>query len=277
MFKTDQKHPTSGFYVCFEGIDGCGKTSIIKTLSQKKFPNLKKTELVHPKVTRMPGGTEFSELHRHACISANISHGVQALFYSALHLDTHQRTINPFLDQNELVISDRGFGSAVCYQGVAAGLQNMELMTALLSNLPEIRTADLTIYLDLPLEMGLARTGNDGRDADRFLQFSMKEKETLKESYDLLYKATRVTRHITYDKTTEGYISGLLKRVTDKTVVIDASKDPLTVAVCCYETIRAAIFEKAGFLPSCPPSKLGQLPHWSTVQQFPELTRYSSS
>lgn len=140
-------------FITLEGIEGCGKSTQISMLGQRlAAEGLRATQ------TREPGG---SELGRHLrCILLNENTRLTALSELFLYLaDRAQHVadvIKPALARGEVVVCDRFADSTVVYQGYGRGLDTRQLdalnQVAVAGCLP-----DLTLILDLPVEVGLRR------------------------------------------------------------------------------------------------------------------------
>ena len=141
-------------FITFEGGEGTGKSTQARLLADRLRAD--GTEIL---LTREPGGSPFAETLRALLLNPDIpAHGALAetlLFYAA-RADHLQQMIRPALAAGRWVICDRFSDSTRIYQGAAGGLD-----PALIDQLDEIVVAptipDLTIILDLPVEVGMAR------------------------------------------------------------------------------------------------------------------------
>lgn len=147
-----------GIFITFEGADGAGKTSILNAL-KNDFLSVLGERLV---VTREPGGSKISEEIRKIIVDEknnNMDSRTEALLFAASRRQYLIETVLPALSQNKIVFSDRYVDSSVAYQG--AGRQIGE---QLISDLNRFATEglqpDLTIYFDIPSEVGLKRINN---------------------------------------------------------------------------------------------------------------------
>lgn len=150
-----------GLFIVFEGGEGCGKTTQIKLLA-RKLKRLKIDFLV----TREPGGTPLSEQIREILLNPlnkEISPLAEVFLFSAARCQHVQQKIKPALKEGKVVICDRFSGSTVAYQ--IYGRQQFELLKKF-SVLNDLATGglepDLTILLDIPSEVGLARCKKAG-------------------------------------------------------------------------------------------------------------------
>lgn len=144
----------NGFFVTFEGGEGCGKTTLIQSL-QKEL--VKKG--VEPLLTREPGGSLIAEEIRSVILDkANtmMDARTEALLYAASRRQHLVEVVIPALKEGKLVLSDRYIDSSLAYQGYARGIGIDEIYSinsfAVDSTMP-----DLTFFLDLKPEEGLKR------------------------------------------------------------------------------------------------------------------------
>src|SRR5256885_16860803 len=153
MDEATVKRPSGrGKFISFEGGEGSGKSTQIKLLAQR----LEAAKL-RAILTREPGGSPGAEIIRHLVLSGMgklLGPEAETLLFAAAR-DDHVRTvIEPALNQGTWVLCDRFADSTRAYQGslgsVPAGLINaMQRVTI------GDRKPDLTIILDIPVEIGL--------------------------------------------------------------------------------------------------------------------------
>ncbi len=157
-----------GRFLVLEGIDGCGKTTQLEALRHW----LPASGLLAPGaslvVTREPGGTALGqalrELLLHPPGEATPDPLAELLLYAADRAQHVRQRIEPALAAGDWVLSDRFVGSTVAYQGDGRGLPT-EWINTLESLATGDLMADLTLWLDLPLERSQQRRGH--RPADR--------------------------------------------------------------------------------------------------------------
>lgn len=159
---------SKGRLLVLEGIDGCGKTTQLQQLS-KWLPTSglmpAGSQLI---VTREPGGTALGtslrELLLHPPQDADPGPTAELLMYAADRAQHVDRVIQPALERGDWVLSDRFTGSTMAYQGYGRSLDRV-----LITELERIATRglspDMTIWLDLPLELSVQRRGS--REEDR--------------------------------------------------------------------------------------------------------------
>lgn len=159
---------TTGRFLALEGIDGCGKTTQLEALRLWLPRSGLMPAAAGLVVTREPGGTPLGQALRQLLLTppqqAAPCSTSELLLYAAdraQHVDT---LIRPALERGDWVLSDRFSGSTVAYQGDGRGLS-----LATIAQLEQLATAgldaDLTIWLDLPLEAAWQRRSH--RTPDR--------------------------------------------------------------------------------------------------------------
>lgn len=145
---------TSAF-ITFEGPDGAGKTSVLNALIEHYVVKLGDRLLS----TREPGGNKISEAIRAIIMDkANLEMDArtEALLFAAARRQHLMQTVRPALKAGRIVFSDRYVDSSIAYQG--AGREIGEAAVAEMNRFAtEGLTPDLTIYFDIPSEVGLAR------------------------------------------------------------------------------------------------------------------------
>jgi len=159
--------PTSGTRGCFitlEGPEGCGKTTQARLLAQwlesQSFPVL---------LTREPGGTPIGEQIRtvlHDCANRAMTAETEILLYSAARAQHVAEVIQPALQAGTIVICDRFYDSTYAYQGYGRGLP-MDTLRMITAFATRGLTPDLTLYLDVPPELGLQRRAQSGETLNR--------------------------------------------------------------------------------------------------------------
>jgi dTMP kinase len=144
----------SGVFISFEGGEGSGKstqTQLLKTFLEGKGEKVL--------LSREPGGTPLGKKLRDILLdnqTGNISPRSEALMYAADRAHHVYSLIRPALAAGEIVITDRYLDSSVAYQGAGRILQPSEV--ARISRwATENLAPNLTIVMDIPAEIGLAR------------------------------------------------------------------------------------------------------------------------
>ncbi|KAM3115226.1 dTMP kinase [Phormidesmis sp. 146-33] len=159
-----------GKLIVFEGVEGCGKTTQLQRSYQwlltsgwgaKLQSEGRVKDLV---VTREPGGTTLGVGIRQLLLSPAkepIADRAELLLYAADRAQHVDEFLQPQLTEGTIILCDRYTDSTIAYQGYGRGLDR-----SLIDHLNKIATAglqsDLTIWLDLDAELGLARTQKRG-------------------------------------------------------------------------------------------------------------------
>jgi dTMP kinase len=210
--------PGRGRFITFEGGEGSGKSTQIQTLADRL--NGAKLRAI---VTREPGGSPGAEIIRHLVLSGMgklLGPDAETLLFAAAR-DDHVRTvIQPALKQGIWVLCDRFSDSTRVYQGklgqvAPAVLNAMERVT-----IGDLKP-DLTIILDVPVEVGMQRAAQRrGTGApDRFEAEDVKFHQELRDAY----------RQIAAGE-------------PQRCMLIDASADPGTVAANVWAALRDRFF-----------------------------------
>jgi len=142
-----------GRFVTFEGGEGGGKTTQLLLLARRLgIAGISVT------TTREPGGTPAAEAIRKFLLSGaarSLGPEAEALLFAAARADHLDKLIRPALTQGSWVLCDRFTDSTRAYQG-AAGV-DADLIEALERIAVWPTRPDLTLILDLPVEIGLVR------------------------------------------------------------------------------------------------------------------------
>jgi dTMP kinase len=141
-------------FITFEGPDGSGKTTQARMLTE--YLQSRGLPVLH---TREPGGTAISEQIRDVVLSnrnQSIQHETEALLFSAARAQIVAELIRPALAARKIVICDRYADSTMAYQGYGLGL-DLDALRAITRFATGGLVPDLTFYIDVPAEVGLAR------------------------------------------------------------------------------------------------------------------------
>jgi dTMP kinase len=173
---------TAGRFLTIEGIEGVGKTTQVARLSR----NLAERGIDHV-VTREPGGTPLAEKIRDLVLlprDETLPPAAELLLMfaaRAVHLANH---VEPALKAGRWVICDRFTDATYAYQGAGRGMSQTDIRY-LETLVQGTRRPDLTLLLDVPVEVGLERSRR--RDAgairDRFEVERAEFFERVREAY----------------------------------------------------------------------------------------------
>ena len=153
-----------GRFITLEGGEGAGKSTQIARL--KAFLEARGCKVV---ATREPGGAPGAEMVRKLLVEGPAERwdGItEALLHFAARREHLRSTVWPALERGDWVLSDRFADSTVAYQGYGHGIDRKMLAELYAIAVGDFRP-DLTLILDLPIEVGLsraaARRGNETR------------------------------------------------------------------------------------------------------------------
>ncbi len=155
------------FFITIEGSEGSGKSSVIKFIEQ-----LLKEKGLSSKVYREPGSTEVGEKIRKILLdkkNKKLSLHTELLLYLAARTQLIEEKLNKDLGKYDFIICDRFFDSTLAYQGFALGLGKVVDTSVKMFSLGLV--PNLTLVLDLPPKVGLARVKTKDRIESRALSF----------------------------------------------------------------------------------------------------------
>ncbi|HEY9860649.1 MAG TPA: dTMP kinase [Candidatus Obscuribacterales bacterium] len=185
-----------GRLIVFEGVEGSGKTTqMLRSqtwLSESQwFQALKAQNLAPPVlVTREPGGTELGLELRQLLLGyqgqETIQDRAELLLYAADRAQHVDGYLKPQLAQGAVILCDRYTDSTITYQGYGRGLD-----LALIDQLNQAATgglvSDLTLWLDVDAEVGLARMRQRGQ-ADRIEQADLAFHQRVQQGFQSLHQ-----------------------------------------------------------------------------------------
>ena len=152
-----------GYFISFEGTEGCGKSTHIK-----KLATWLEKEGHTVRTLREPGGTEsgeeIRELLKHG--PDNLAPEAELLLMNASRAQLVREIIRPALAAGEVVLCDRFYDSTTVYQGAGRGLDAAHVQAVIDFAVGETRP-DLTLLLEIPLEISEKRRAKRS-GSDRF-------------------------------------------------------------------------------------------------------------
>lgn len=146
-------------FITLEGPEGGGKSTQAQMLVD--YLSMLGHEVV---LTREPGGTGVGEQIRRVLTSlenTSMHPRTEILLFSASRAQLVSEVIRPHLECGRMVVSDRFYDSTLAYQGYGRGLDLGALRTITAFATGGL-VPDLTILLDLPVEVGLQRREQGG-------------------------------------------------------------------------------------------------------------------
>lgn len=172
-----------GKFITFEGIEGCGKSTQVRLLTE--YLSSKNIPLV---CTREPGGTPIAEAIRKILLDPACSEMLpetELLLYNASRAQHTGELILPALNEGKIVICDRYYDSTYAYQGAARAL-NLNVIDTLTAFATFDTVPDLSILLDVPVEIGLSRITS--RNLDRLEMEAVSFHEKVREQFLFIAK-----------------------------------------------------------------------------------------
>ncbi len=212
-----QDTASRGKLISFEGSEGSGKSTQIAHLAQRLQDA--KYDVIS---TREPGGTEIGEQIRNIIVHNSkgdeMCAETELLLFAAARAQLVREVIAPALLRGAFVLSDRYLDSSTVYQGIARNLAmgpvNQINKFAVGSVMP-----DLTIVIDVPTDIGLARIRQRASDLpDRM------ERENIE----------------FYEKVRAGYLV-LAKGLSNRFVVIDGTQREDVIAKQIWSAVQTRL------------------------------------
>lgn len=174
-----------GWFITFEGPEGCGKSTQLRLLASWLL-----ARGVEPIVTREPGGTRIGEQVRallHNPDHTEMTAETEILLYSAARAQHVAQVIRPALEAGKIVLCDRFYDSTFAYQGHGRGL-SMEALRQITTFATRGLAPDLSLYLDVPPEVGLRRRETGGEEMNRLDRETLAFHQRVREGYLALLK-----------------------------------------------------------------------------------------
>jgi len=147
--------PARGRLLALEGIDGCGKSTQARALS----------EALGAELTYEPGATPLGARLRELLLAPDappLADRTEALLMAADRAEHVTRVIEPALAAGTWVVTDRFSASTIAYQGYGRGLDS-DGLRALVSFAAAGLVPDLSVLVDVPVEVAAARLAAAGR------------------------------------------------------------------------------------------------------------------
>ena len=154
--------------ISFEGTEGCGKSTLIRNLLQR-FSSAK----IQVISTREPGGSPVAEKIREIILHHEMDPLTELFLYESARAEHYKKIIAPALQAKKIVLCDRFIDSTVAYQGFARGLK-LPMIETLNKLATQGHAPDLSFFLDLPVEEGLARATDPNKFEKAGIDFQKK-------------------------------------------------------------------------------------------------------
>jgi dTMP kinase len=164
-------------------------------------------------VTREPGGIPVAESIRSIILHQDMEPLTELFLYEAARAEHFRKVIQPALKAKKWVLSDRFTYSTLAYQGTARGL-SAKMIHELNQFATEKRAPDLTLLLDLPVELGLKRAQDPNKFEAEGIAFQKKVRKgylALAKKYPTRVKILKVEK-LNPDQVCEAALALLLRK-----------------------------------------------------------------
>ncbi len=183
-----------GLFITLEGPEGSGKSTqaalLAHWLAEQGYPVL---------ATREPGGTRIGERIRdllHDPAHTEMAAHAEILLYSASRAQLTAQVIRPALAAGQWVLCDRYFDSTFAYQGYGRGLDLAALRAITRFAVADL-APDVTLLLDVPVELGLQRRLSGGEEMNRLDREAVEFHQRVRAGYlELVAREPARWRHI---------------------------------------------------------------------------------
>ncbi|NBK46756.1 dTMP kinase [Staphylococcus delphini] len=198
-------------FITIEGPEGSGKTTVVQAVSEQLAQHF------DVMTTREPGGVQTAETIRQILLDGETMDArTEALLFAAARREHLVAKVLPALAQGKLVICDRFIDSSLAYQGYARQIGVKEVQT-INDFAIEGRYPDLTIYLDIPAEVGRARIESNRRAQNRLDKESVAFHELVVEGYQqLIAQDPQRFAVINANQPIEQVVAATLKAIQDQ-------------------------------------------------------------
>jgi dTMP kinase len=201
-----------GFFITLEGPEGSGKSTHAPRLAE--YLRSKGRDVL---LTREPGGTAIGDqiraiLNDHA--NTAMHPRAEILLFCASRAQLVNRMIRPHLARGGTVVCDRYSDSTLAYQGYGHGL-DLGILRTISSFATGQLAPDLTLLLDLPVEIGLARRRRSDSDWNRLDALEVEFHRRVRQGYlDLSREEPERWTRINAEQPEEEVWSAILKAVS---------------------------------------------------------------
>ncbi|MCD8845360.1 dTMP kinase [Staphylococcus gallinarum] len=164
-------------FITFEGPEGSGKTTIMQAVADKLQQDYKIV------MTREPGGVKTGEKIRELLLDGDaMDERTEALLFAASRREHLVGKVIPALENGNIVLCDRYIDSSLAYQGYARGIGITEVKSINEFAIDNMYP-DVTIYLDVSVEVGRQRIVENQRVQNRLDLESVNFHEKVVEGY----------------------------------------------------------------------------------------------
>ncbi|MEK6963650.1 MAG: dTMP kinase [Nanoarchaeota archaeon] len=173
------------FFLSFEGIDGCGKSTQVlllqKALERKGY---------HVRTFREPGSSRIGRQVRKILLdpkNTSITRKTEGTLFMAVECQNVEEILLPALKKGYVVIADRFYDSSRAFQHGVRGVP-MKVLDTLKKILVGPIEPKLTFLLDIPTKLSVERSRKRDRGGDRIERESLKHHEKARKAFLRLAK-----------------------------------------------------------------------------------------
>ncbi|KKW28333.1 MAG: putative thymidylate kinase [Parcubacteria group bacterium GW2011_GWB1_52_7] len=157
----------TGYFIAFEGIDGCGKSSVLPLVERRLAESGFKCLITHEPRRESPWGRKiYKILHGELPMISNLE--LQKLYVEDRY-DHVVNEIKPALRRGEIVLADRYWLSTLAYGMISNALDDLINLHNEIFN-GDFLKPDITFVFDLPAKTALERLKNISKGNDHFEQ-----------------------------------------------------------------------------------------------------------
>jgi dTMP kinase len=224
----------SGKFLVIDGPDGSGKSTQLTLLTEWLG-----TQGADVLTARDPGGTAIGERIRHVLLDydlATMEPRCETLLFMASRAQLVGEIIRPALERGQTVVCDRFISATYAYQG-AAGFPRQTVIDLGRHAVGET-WPDLTLVLDVPPEVGMARTGRRPHQAGKRARGAGQGQTSL---FDGSAPDAMERRPLDFHRRVRELFRELPDVYPRPVVLIDASRPADTVFTDIQEAVRRAL------------------------------------
>lgn len=204
-------------FITFEGIEGCGKSTQARRLTDRL------TGLGIPTILTMePGGTRIGQDIRAVLLDIQnqvLSPLAELLLYAADRAQHVDEVIIPALTEEKWVVCDRFSDATMAYQGHARG-QDRDLIKSLNKKAASGILPDITFLVDCPVEVGLER--------------ALRRNKVMQQEGQARFEKERMEFH----KAVRGGYLAIAEEEPDRFVVVDGTLNEDELEKKIFEHVR---------------------------------------
>lgn len=208
----------NGFLFAIEGTEGCGKTTLVKNLTQA-LTNLN----INTIATQEPGATELGKVLRSLIMNRSVATCTLSEFFlfAADRAQHFESFIIPYLEKNYIIISDRMADSSLVYQGFVKGL-SLSMIKTVNQWAMQNHQPDIVFYLKIDALTALERMHKRNEGFLAFEEEILQKKYQLLEGFDLILSNRSnviiLDAHASIDDLTNQALEAILHHIQKKQI-----------------------------------------------------------